>query len=56
MTVEKTGNVQSAQVDVRTPKIKKDETTSPKPVVDMTGGMKPIAQNPLDFIEEVTGK
>ena len=56
MTVEKTGNVQSAQVDVRTPKIKKDETTSPKPVVDMTGGMKPIAQNPLDFIEEITGK
>lgn len=54
--VDKTGNVQQAQVDVRKTKVKKEETTSPRPVVDMTGGMKPVSQNPLDFIEEITGK
>lgn len=56
MTVDKTGKVQAAKVDVPKTKAKKTETQTSKPVVDMTGGFKPVSQNPLDFIEEITGK
>ena len=55
MTVDKTGKVQAAQVDVQQ-KTKKTEEKPKKVEVDMTGGVKPQSQNPLDFIDSLTGK
>ena len=55
MTVDKTGKVQANQVDVLK-QTKKAEEKPAKVEVDMTGGVKPQSQNPLDFIESLTGK
>lgn len=55
MTVDKTGKVQAAQVDVQQ-KQKKTEEKPKKVEVDMTGGVKPQSQNPLDFIDALSGK
>lgn len=56
MTVDKTGKVTAAQVDVQNAKAKKADEKPQKVEVDMTGGAKPQSQNPLDFIESLTGK
>lgn len=56
MTVDKTGKVTAAQVDVQNPKTKKTDEKPQKVEVDMTGGTKPQSQNPLDFIESLSGK
>lgn len=56
MTVDKTGKVTAAQVDVPNKKTKKADEKPQKVEVDMTGGTKPQSQNPLDFIESLSGK